>query len=69
MVALDVNILQAPFYLFDEIDAALDAQYRTAVARQGVERETCKIQDLQPNPVILVSDEGMIYNLQYFLTK
>jgi structural maintenance of chromosome 3 (chondroitin sulfate proteoglycan 6) len=22
----------APFYLFDEIDAALDAQYRTAVA-------------------------------------
>jgi len=23
----------APFYLFDEIDAALDAQYRTAVAR------------------------------------
>lgn len=36
MVALDVSILQAPFYLFDEIDAALDAQYRTAVARQGV---------------------------------
>ena len=27
--------LQAPFYLFDEIDAALDAQYRTAVARWG----------------------------------
>merc|ERR1712050_535902 len=23
----------APFYLFDEIDAALDTQYRTAVAR------------------------------------
>ena len=23
----------APFYLFDEIDAALDAQYRSAVAR------------------------------------
>lgn len=48
MVALDASILQAPFYLFDEIDAALDAQYRTAVARQGV--------DLQPNPVILGSD-------------
>lgn len=27
----------APFYLFDEIDAALDAQYRTAVA--GMIRE------------------------------
>ena len=37
-----LSILQAPFYLFDEIDAALDAQYRTAVAR--------------PNPVILGSD-------------
>jgi structural maintenance of chromosome 3 (chondroitin sulfate proteoglycan 6) len=24
----------APFYLFDEIDANLDAQYRTAVASQ-----------------------------------
>lgn len=27
----------APFYLFDEIDAALDAQYRTAVASNFVE--------------------------------
>ena len=26
----------APFYLFDEIDAALDAQYRTAVASKKI---------------------------------
>ena len=34
-----IQAAKAPFYLFDEIDAALDAQYRTAVARRDGVRE------------------------------
>jgi len=33
----------APFYLFDEIDAALDAEYRTAVARM-LQRQSAEAQ-------------------------
>ena len=31
----------APFYLFDEIDAALDAQYRTSVAGKNIFMDLC----------------------------
>lgn len=39
----------APFYLFDEIDAALDTQYRSAVAGTMIQTNLDMIHDLSKN--------------------
>ncbi|TPX33876.1 hypothetical protein SmJEL517_g03353 [Synchytrium microbalum] len=56
----------APFYLFDEIDAALDAQYRTAVASMVHElSETAQFVTTTFRPELLVHADkfyGVIFN-------
>ena len=56
----------APFYLFDEIDAALDAEYRTNVARMlQKQSETCQFITVSfKSEMLAVADQ--IYRIEFF---
>ncbi len=51
----------APFYLFDEIDAALDSQYRTTVARM---LETQMEDSRNPAQFIVTTFHSQIVNVR-----